>query len=47
MTSHACASLPSLVGRPGAKTRYVRILPAEGTGRRIAVPGDMPWQWWG
>ena len=25
---------------PGAKSRYVRILPAKLTGRRISVPGD-------
>jgi nitroimidazol reductase NimA-like FMN-containing flavoprotein (pyridoxamine 5'-phosphate oxidase superfamily) len=32
---------------PGAKTHYVRILPSVLTGRRIAVPRDTPWQWWG
>jgi uncharacterized protein len=32
---------------PGAKTHYVRILPSTLTGRRIAVPRDTPWQWWG
>jgi uncharacterized protein len=32
---------------PGAKTHYVRILPSVLTGRRIAVPHDTPWQWWG
>jgi nitroimidazol reductase NimA-like FMN-containing flavoprotein (pyridoxamine 5'-phosphate oxidase superfamily) len=32
---------------PGAKGRYVRILPAVLTGRRIALPEDAPWTWWG
>jgi uncharacterized protein len=32
---------------PGAKTHYIRILPSALTGRRIAVPYDTPWQWWG
>ena len=39
--------LPLSPWAPGAKTRYVRILPSSLTGRRIAVPRDMPWQWWG
>jgi len=32
---------------PGAKARYVRILPTVLTGRRIALPQDAPWTWWG
>ena len=32
---------------PGAKTHYIRIRPSVLTGRRIAVPRDTPWQWWG
>jgi uncharacterized protein len=39
--------LPLSPWAPGAKTRYVRILPAVLTGRRIALPGDAPWTWWG
>jgi uncharacterized protein len=39
--------LPLYPWAPGAKTHYVRILPSSLTGRRIAVPRDMPWQWWG
>ena len=39
--------LPLSPWAPGAKTHYVRIRPAALTGRRIAVPSDMPWQWWG
>ena len=32
--------LPLSPWAPGAKSRYVRILPAKLTGRRISVPGD-------
>ncbi len=32
---------------PGAKARYVRIRPASVTGRRIALPADLPFTWWG
>jgi nitroimidazol reductase NimA-like FMN-containing flavoprotein (pyridoxamine 5'-phosphate oxidase superfamily) len=32
---------------PGAKSHYVRILPASLSGRRIALPDDAPWHWWG
>ena len=32
---------------PGVKTHYVRIRPSALTGRRIAIPHDAPWQWWG
>jgi uncharacterized protein len=39
--------LPLSPWAPGAKTRYVRILPTVLTGRRIALPGDVPWTWWG
>ncbi len=39
--------LPLSPWAPGAKTRYVRILPSSLTGRRIAVPRDTPWQWSG
>jgi uncharacterized protein len=39
--------LPLYPWAPGAKTHYVRILPSALTGRRIAVPRDAPWQWWG
>lgn len=38
--------LPLYPWAPGAKARYVRILPALVTGRRIALP-DAPWTWWG
>jgi uncharacterized protein len=39
--------LPIHPWAPGVKTHYVRILPTAVTGRRIAVPSDSPWQWWG
>jgi hypothetical protein len=39
--------LPLYSWAPGAKTHYIRILPSALTGRRIAVPRDAPWQWWG
>src|SRR5215211_6814951 len=39
--------LPLSPWAPGAKTRYVRILPTLLTGRRIALPEDAPWTWWG
>ena len=32
---------------PGAKTHYVRLLPALLTGRRIAVPDGAPSNWFG
>ena len=32
--------LPLFSWAPGAKSRYMRILPAKLTGRRISVPGD-------
>jgi nitroimidazol reductase NimA-like FMN-containing flavoprotein (pyridoxamine 5'-phosphate oxidase superfamily) len=39
--------LPLYPWAPGAKTRYVRILPTVLTGRRIALPEDAPSTWWG
>ena len=39
--------LPLYPWAQGAKTRYVRILPTVLTGRRIALPEDAPWTWWG
>ncbi|HYY82102.1 MAG TPA: pyridoxamine 5'-phosphate oxidase family protein [Actinomycetes bacterium] len=39
--------LPLSPWAPGAKASYVRILPAVLTGRRIALPEDAPWTWWG
>jgi uncharacterized protein len=39
--------LPLYPWAPGAKTHYIRIQPSALTGRRIALPHDTPWQWWG
>jgi nitroimidazol reductase NimA-like FMN-containing flavoprotein (pyridoxamine 5'-phosphate oxidase superfamily) len=39
--------LPLHAWAPGAKTHYVRLLPAMVTGRRIAVSDDMPSNWFG
>jgi nitroimidazol reductase NimA-like FMN-containing flavoprotein (pyridoxamine 5'-phosphate oxidase superfamily) len=39
--------LPLYPWAPGAKARYVRILPRVLTGRRIGLPEDAPWNWWG
>ena len=39
--------LPLYPWAPGAKTHYVRLLPALLTGRRIAVPDDAPSNWFG
>jgi nitroimidazol reductase NimA-like FMN-containing flavoprotein (pyridoxamine 5'-phosphate oxidase superfamily) len=40
-------SLPLYPWAPGAKARYVRIRPTSVTGRRIALPADLPFTWWG
>ena len=40
-------TLPLYPWAPGAKARYVRIRPASVTGRRIALPADLPFTWWG
>ncbi len=40
-------ALPLYPWAPGTKGHYVRILPALVSGRRIALPGDQPWNWWG
>lgn len=39
--------LPLYPWAPGAKRRYIRILPISVTGRRIELPDDAPWNWWG
>jgi len=40
-------ALPLYPWAPGAKARYVRIRSASVTGRRIALPADLPFTWWG
>ena len=32
---------------PGEKARYVRVRPLSVTGRRIKIPDDLPFTWWG
>ena len=39
--------LPLYPWAPGAKSHYVRLLPAMVTGRRIAVPAGAPSNWFG
>jgi uncharacterized protein len=39
-------ALPLYPWAPGAKGHYIRILPTQLTGRRIALP-DAPSNWWG
>jgi uncharacterized protein len=39
--------LPLYPWAPGAKARYVGVRPASITGRRIAIPADLPFTWWG
>jgi uncharacterized protein len=40
-------TLPLYPWAPGEKTRYVRVRPASVTGRRIKIPDDLPFTWWG
>ena len=40
-------TLPLYPWAPGAKNRYVRVRPRLITGRRIRIPDDQPFTWWG
>jgi hypothetical protein len=40
-------TLPLYPWAPGKKTRYVRVRPRKITGRRIAIPAELPFTWWG
>ena len=40
-------ALPLYPWAPGQKSRYVRVRPLSMTGRRIRVPDDLPFTWWG
>ena len=40
-------ALPLYPWAPGDKTRYVRVPPRMVTGRRIRIPDDLPYTWWG
>jgi nitroimidazol reductase NimA-like FMN-containing flavoprotein (pyridoxamine 5'-phosphate oxidase superfamily) len=39
--------LPLYPWAPGDKARYVWVRPASVTGRRIRIPDDLPFTWWG
>jgi hypothetical protein len=40
-------ALPLYPWAPGRKTRYVRVRPLDISGRRITIPKDLPYNWWG
>jgi uncharacterized protein len=40
-------ALPLYPWAPGEKTRYMRVRPASVSGRRIKIPDDLPFTWWG
>jgi uncharacterized protein len=40
-------ALPLYPWAPGARSRYVRIRPRSVSGRRIAMPAELPFTWWG
>jgi hypothetical protein len=40
-------ALPLYPWAPGDKARYVRVRPVSVTGRRIRIPDDLPFTWWG
>jgi uncharacterized protein len=40
-------ALPLYPWAPGEMTRYVRVRPLSITGRRIRIPHDLPFTWWG
>ena len=40
-------ALPLYPWAPGEKSRYVCVRPVSVTGRRIRIPHDLPFTWWG
>lgn len=40
-------SLPLYPWAPGERSRYVRVRPLTISGRRITIPADLPFNWWG
>jgi uncharacterized protein len=40
-------SLPLYPWAPGPRTRYLRVRPSSVTGRRIRIPDDLSFTWWG
>ena len=39
--------LPLYPWAPGDKARYLRVAPGSVTGRRIRIPDELPFTWWG
>jgi hypothetical protein len=42
-----CRALPLYPWAPGDKARYLRVAPVSVTGRRIRIPDELPFTWWG
>jgi nitroimidazol reductase NimA-like FMN-containing flavoprotein (pyridoxamine 5'-phosphate oxidase superfamily) len=40
-------ALPLYPWAPGDKARYLRVQPVSVTGRRIRIPDELPFTWWG
>ncbi|HWD44944.1 MAG TPA: pyridoxamine 5'-phosphate oxidase family protein, partial [Actinomycetota bacterium] len=40
-------ALPLYPWAPGEKSRYLRVQPRKITGRRIKLPDELPFTWWG
>jgi len=40
-------ALPLYPWAPGEKARYVRVRPHSVTGRRIRIPDNLAFTWWG
>jgi uncharacterized protein len=39
--------LPLYPWAPGERSRYLRVRPISVTGRRITIPAELPFTWWG
>ena len=39
--------LPLYPWAPGERSRYLRVRPISVTGRRIVIPAELPFTWWG
>jgi uncharacterized protein len=40
-------ALPLYPWAPGERARYLRVAPSSLTGRRIRIPDELPFTWWG
>ena len=40
-------TLPLYPWAPGAKARYLCVRPTSVSGRRITIPANLPFTWWG